>query len=220
MKKPAFTLAEVLITLGIIGIVAALTLPSLITKQKNKILEVRFKRTYNALANATADLISEEPYENWGGKGINYIETDVMKRYLTKIHGTYCLTGSVNNKICSDFPGMNSSTEHIETTWGAQIQMQSFIKDCSFQGFGHGVNNICLSMWVDTNGREGPNKAGYDRFYLFLSQRNTEYITLVPAGIDTTLSDTCAGTQCGNFGCQCSVTFKAVSDPYYFKNLK
>ena len=31
MNKKAFTLAEVLITLGIIGVVAALTLPTLIT---------------------------------------------------------------------------------------------------------------------------------------------------------------------------------------------
>ena len=37
MKKRAFTLAEVLITLGIIGIVAALTMPTLIGNyQKNK----------------------------------------------------------------------------------------------------------------------------------------------------------------------------------------
>lgn len=32
MKKTAFTLAEVLITLGIIGIVAAMTIPTLIQK--------------------------------------------------------------------------------------------------------------------------------------------------------------------------------------------
>lgn len=36
MNKTAFTLAEVLITLGIIGIVAAMTLPSIIQKQYQK----------------------------------------------------------------------------------------------------------------------------------------------------------------------------------------
>jgi len=36
--KPAFTLAEVLITLGVIGIVAAMTLPTLIANYKNKVL--------------------------------------------------------------------------------------------------------------------------------------------------------------------------------------
>ena len=38
-----FTLAEVLITLGIIGVVAAMTLPSLIQERQNKVLETQFK---------------------------------------------------------------------------------------------------------------------------------------------------------------------------------
>ena len=38
-RQTAFTLAEVLITLGIIGIVAAMTLPALITRNQNKALE-------------------------------------------------------------------------------------------------------------------------------------------------------------------------------------
>ena len=37
-KKLAFTLAEVLITLGIIGVVAALTLPALISNYKKQVL--------------------------------------------------------------------------------------------------------------------------------------------------------------------------------------
>lgn len=35
-KKAAFTLAEVLITLGVIGVVAAMTIPSLIQKYSNE----------------------------------------------------------------------------------------------------------------------------------------------------------------------------------------
>jgi prepilin-type N-terminal cleavage/methylation domain-containing protein len=50
MNKKAFTLAEVLITLGVIGVVAALTLPSLITKvqshiRENQIRMVKYKFT-------------------------------------------------------------------------------------------------------------------------------------------------------------------------------
>ncbi len=41
--KHGFTLAEVLITLGVIGIVAAITLPSLITNYKVKVLQTQFK---------------------------------------------------------------------------------------------------------------------------------------------------------------------------------
>ena len=42
--KTGFTLAEVLVTIGIIGIVAAITLPSLIHKWRNKVLETEFNK--------------------------------------------------------------------------------------------------------------------------------------------------------------------------------
>ena len=42
----AFTLAEVLITLGIIGVVAALTIPQLVANHKAKALEVALKKMY------------------------------------------------------------------------------------------------------------------------------------------------------------------------------
>ena len=49
LKRPAFTLAEVLITLGIIGVVAALTLPSLITKYRNQAYVTQLKKTVSTL---------------------------------------------------------------------------------------------------------------------------------------------------------------------------
>ena len=45
MKRIGFTLAEVLITLGIIGVVAAITLPALIQKQQEKILVNQLKKS-------------------------------------------------------------------------------------------------------------------------------------------------------------------------------
>lgn len=52
MNKKAFTLAEVLVTLGIIGIVAALTLPSLISKYQNKVFATKTKKTYSLIEQA------------------------------------------------------------------------------------------------------------------------------------------------------------------------
>lgn len=48
----AFTMAEVLITLGIIGIIAAMTLPAIIHRRETKILETRFKKCYSNAAQA------------------------------------------------------------------------------------------------------------------------------------------------------------------------
>lgn len=51
-KRNAFTLAEVLITLGIIGIVAAMTLPVLIQKNNNRVVETRLKAFYTTINQA------------------------------------------------------------------------------------------------------------------------------------------------------------------------
>ena len=58
MKK-AFTLAEVLIVLGIVGIVAAITIPSLINAYNRKMLETRFKKT-DAVITQAIKMASEE----------------------------------------------------------------------------------------------------------------------------------------------------------------
>ena len=52
MNKEAFTLAEVLITLGIIGIVAAMTLPALTAKYQEKVLLTQVKKSYSTILNA------------------------------------------------------------------------------------------------------------------------------------------------------------------------
>lgn len=47
-----FTLAEVLITLGIIGVVAAITIPSLISKVQKAQIEALVKENYSSVAQA------------------------------------------------------------------------------------------------------------------------------------------------------------------------
>ena len=58
-KKFAFTLAEVLITLGVIGVVAALTMPALIAKYQKKVLLARVKKTYSTFTNAVNLALAE-----------------------------------------------------------------------------------------------------------------------------------------------------------------
>lgn len=48
----AFTLAEVLIALGIIGIVASLTLPAIIQKQNEKATVTALKKFYSSISQA------------------------------------------------------------------------------------------------------------------------------------------------------------------------
>lgn len=52
MNKYAFTLAEVLITMGIIGIVAALTIPALIANYQKQVTVDRLKKSFSVISNA------------------------------------------------------------------------------------------------------------------------------------------------------------------------
>ena len=52
IRRAAFTLAEVLITLGIIGVVAAITIPGMIVKHQKQIAAKRLEQTYSILSQA------------------------------------------------------------------------------------------------------------------------------------------------------------------------
>ena len=52
-KRKAFTLAEVLITLGIIGVVAAMTIPTLVSNNKGARYRAQFKKTLATINQAS-----------------------------------------------------------------------------------------------------------------------------------------------------------------------
>ena len=65
--KSAFTLAEVLITLGIIGVVAAMTLPTLIRRHQEKIIIAKLKKNYSTMQQAYLMAINDKgSIETWG----------------------------------------------------------------------------------------------------------------------------------------------------------
>lgn len=66
MNKNGFTLAEVLITLGVIGVVAALTMPSLLANYKEKALITQAKKTLSVVMNGIAMARAKAEVENNG----------------------------------------------------------------------------------------------------------------------------------------------------------
>ena len=93
MKNSGFTLAEVLITLGIIGIVAAMTLPALIQNYQKMVLKSQFKKVYTTLFNAiklaqakTGGPVycyywAKSPYASGSSKCIEYNEYGTCKKW-------------------------------------------------------------------------------------------------------------------------------------------
>ena len=95
MKNFGFTLAEVLITLGIIGIVAAMTLPTLIQKKTNSEVEAKLKKIYSVMNQAI--LMSENdngPKEYWPS-GCGYGSYPDCSEYYNKYIIPYLNKASV-----------------------------------------------------------------------------------------------------------------------------
>ena len=81
-KKLAFTLAETLITFGIIGVVAALTLPTLIENHNRKVVEARLEKLYSTMNQAIR--MAELDYgerETWF---VDYNDVESQKKWIEK----------------------------------------------------------------------------------------------------------------------------------------
>jgi prepilin-type N-terminal cleavage/methylation domain-containing protein len=68
MNKNAFTLAETLIAIGIIGVVSALTIPTLIKNYQKRVIEVNLKKTYAEIQN----VIKQSEADNGSFEGWDY----------------------------------------------------------------------------------------------------------------------------------------------------
>jgi len=79
-KRAAFTLAEVLITLGVIGIIAAMTIPALISANNKRITETRLKRFYStfnqAIRLSTIDNGEVEGWTDYWDASTNFDDED------------------------------------------------------------------------------------------------------------------------------------------------
>ncbi len=85
-RKCAFTLAEVLITLGIIGVVAALTMPTLIANHKKTVVETRLEKFYSAINQAVTRAELDYGDKNgWEAENTDEFFNKYLKNYLSYI---------------------------------------------------------------------------------------------------------------------------------------
>lgn len=81
-RKIAFTLAEVLITLAVIGIVAALTLPSMIANYKERQIVTRVKANYSKLNQAHRMMtVQNGPLNEWSDQSYETFEKELLKQF-------------------------------------------------------------------------------------------------------------------------------------------
>ncbi len=166
-QKKGFTLAEVLITLGIIAVVATLTVPSLYANYQKKALSARLKKVYNEI-NAAAKLAVVKE------KALNFYMTDAfydqtfLKDYfkLTKD----CGIGYSNYREC--FGDSYTEREH---SWSPEDD--GGVTSDSHCVLTADLFSICLNKEgfgvLDINGPSGPNKVDLDTFMIMISEKGT-----------------------------------------------
>ena len=181
--KNAFTLAEVLITLGIIGVVAAITLPSLTAKYQKQLMINQLKTAYSILSNAlTLAKKDHGDYAYWtyyqNDKGPSVSSFEFTNKYIKPYIKNIALYS--DNKITGC---KNITYKHMD---GSIVDCTSVNTFCGICGTANNTVQLHLSngmimsvltrqsatdenvkkaeFYVDTNGLKGPNIWGKDIF--------------------------------------------------------
>ena len=195
LKKKAFTLAEVLITLGIIGVVAAMTIPTLIAKHQKHVYYTQFRKAATILETALqryefdngciGDLSGcGRNSENWGAHG--YL--DEIDNFIEGIAKYFNIATKINSdnyqEICGAYDksnikeGYNTSNTYFDSFICGNDMGEKFDNLTAFittdgmlytftQDQGAAGGNF-----IDVNGpNKGPNALGRDIFMFYISKK-------------------------------------------------
>lgn len=165
LKLSAFTLSEVLITLGIIGIVASITLPSVIIKYQKTQTVTQLKKAYTVMSQAVKR--AENDYGDIQYWDFSLSPQDFYKKYLKPyiVYSSEYLDNrtinykTLNNIVPTDFGFTNKETPKIVLADGIMIAVSSK------------TNNNSKVIYVDTNSFKLPNRLGKDIFYFSIQPK-------------------------------------------------
>ena len=196
-RKSAFTLAEVLITLGIIGVVAAITIPVLMAKINEQVHKAQLKKVMSTLNQSlkmvynNTDTIYDCYYNQDGsieGTSINGCkDLDAEMRKVLKI--SHVCESNAYAEGC--IPKYNGKDTVLKETYGDDYNLDNNNANCGglnedkilnrntaivlLDGtiIGYFSPNNPRYIYVDVNGNKGPNRWGYDIF-MFILKGNPE----------------------------------------------
>lgn len=179
-SKIAFTLAEVLITLGIIGVVAAMTIPSLIQSYKEKATVTAVKQSYSIFAQALKMVTIDNPDlsaltdSSLSAKENSQIMFNEISKHIKKVKScdvdkkcmgnTYYL--NLNNEKVSNWDTYNNLVTGVLAN-GTSFWILSLPASIS------GEETYAGQIGIDINGNKRPNKFGVD-FFWFTFNKNGE----------------------------------------------
>ena len=168
-RKSAFTLAEVLITLGIIGVVAAMTLPALTANNRKAEATARLKKFNSSMQQAIRmSELKNGPCLDWEYEKIgDYdIEENAAQNYET--------SQAFVEKYLTPFMKLKSGKKEWVTSKDQKLEGYSLVlADGSVMNAKVGD---CVDISIDINGEKKPNQKGIDQFIFLLCKRGEERI--------------------------------------------
>lgn len=172
--KAAFTLAEVLITLAIIGIVAALTIPELMQSYKKKEYSTKLKKFYSTMQQAIQlSTVQNGEVDTWDKKDdIPYTEIeDEDEKEQAKLTNAKDGFEFVNKYILPYMKYSKVEEEQPLTVNNSEIFKLSkvYLNDGTTFFI---YNGDCIDFFYDVNGNKEPNKEGYDIYRFIFSPVN------------------------------------------------
>lgn len=193
-SKGCFTLAEVLLTLVIVGIVAALTIPSLMNSTQETQYKTAYRESFSRATQAWARALQDDKIStrSWWCDGTgNKNNFNACKTYFNvrkncgdnNASGCWDLSGE---KFFGGHPGNNNYPSFIAS--GAAW-----------------ASDGCGLLMLDINNFNGPNKHGRDRFSVYVCRdinvctaASTELPTYIdPLGDEISVNnDTCLSGNC------------------------
>ena len=183
-RLAAFTLAEVLITLGIIGVVAAMTIPSLIQNYQEKVLANQFKKSYSMFS----QVLNQVWVDNDMSVPICYYNqyltscdfsacNEVSVAVLKKLNVVKtCEKKSYENGCIPKYSGLNQSYLQGFTQDWILNHSKSYVLADGTIILEYGHDSFPAIFAIDINGKKAPNKWGYDLFSFWTISNGGYYI--------------------------------------------
>lgn len=194
--KLGFTFAEILITLGIIGVVAAITIPILQKTFQEMEYKTAYKKAYSDLNQAFRTVQSNNDFITLDGTIVN------AQYNFSLIQNQFKVVKSCTNALVEScwIDGCMSQGDCFYTHTTDQGQSLGFV-DASGRMWIHYKTSGVLILIVDTNGNKLPNKLGRDRFPFQIYDQSGNYTgipykVVIPDDVISTNPTACSLGNC------------------------